>query len=100
MPSAEKIRAMLEREPNDVFLNFGLAMELSKNDLDAALAQFDHVIQIDPDYCGAYFHKGKTLIAAGRDDEGRQELRRGIETANRIGDAHAAGEMTELLESL
>src|SRR4051794_4427797 len=45
----EKLRAMLEREPNDTFLLYGIAMEHKKlNDAPAALEYLDRVTRIDP----------------------------------------------------
>ncbi|MCK6456200.1 MAG: tetratricopeptide repeat protein [Phycisphaerae bacterium] len=101
MPSVEQIRKLLASEPDDVFLNFALAMELAKAEKrDDAVAQFDRVITLDPDYTAAYHHKARTLIAAGRADDARQTLVTGIARAQAIGNAHAAGEMSDLLATL
>lgn len=101
MPRLEQIDAMLARTPDDVFLNFARAMELAKlGRLDESLPQFDRVLQLDPAYCAALFQKGRALLHAGRLDEARAALRAGIETAQRHGNAHAAMEMTELLDSI
>ena len=54
MPSIEKIEELLEREPNDVFLNFGLAMALrSAGREDESLARFDRTCEIEPTYVAA-----------------------------------------------
>lgn len=97
----EQLQKLLAAEPDDVFLNFGLAMEFFKTGQHAeALAQFDRVIALDPDYVAAHFQKGNSLVAMGRSDEARRVLTDGIAVARRIGNAHAAGEMADLLESL
>jgi predicted Zn-dependent protease len=101
MSRREKIEKLLEKEPDDVFLNFGLAMELVKeNEPEDALARFDRVLQLDPRYHAAHFHKGSTLIALGRADEARRVLTQGVAAARASGNAHAEGEMTELLASV
>ena len=101
MSRREKIQAMLAKEPDDVFLNFGLAMEWAKEgNVESALAQFDRVLELDATYTGAYFHKGNTLIAAGRGDEAREVLTRGVAVAQRQGNDHAAEEMTGLLREI
>lgn len=101
MSKEEKLRALLAAEPNDGFLNFGLAMELAKQERwDESFAQFDRLIEVDPNYVGAYFHKGKTLASINRIDEARVELRRGIAKAGEVGDLHAKGEMEEFLAGL
>jgi len=101
MSRREKIQAMLAKEPDDVFLNFGLAMELAKEgDADGAAAQFDRVLALDENYVAAYFHKGNTLIGAGRADEARQVLMQGVLVAQRQGNDHAADEMSGLLREI
>jgi len=84
-----------------VFVNFALAMEYFKAGRhDDALARFDHVTEIDPDYVAAYFHKGNSLVALGRKEEAKPILQRGIEVAKRTRNPHAADEMEELLKLL
>ena len=101
MPSIEKIEELLEREPNDVFLNFGLAMALrSAGREDESLARFDRTCEIEPTYVAAYFQKAVLLEQIGRSDEARGALESGIDQARKIGDQHAEGEMREYLETL
>lgn len=101
MSRIEKLQAMLDREPNDAFLNFGLAMEYAKSgQTDAALAAFERVLEVDPNYSAAHFHRGNTLIAMGRMDEARKTLEEGIVITKRNSDAHATKEMQELLASI
>lgn len=101
MSRRQKIELLLEKEPNDAFLNFGLAMELLKEGESlAALDRFDRTLAIDAVYTAAYHHKGYTLIALERIDEAKSTLQAGIEAAAQISNAHAKREMTELLESI
>jgi predicted Zn-dependent protease len=101
MPSIEQITNLLAKEPDDAFLNFALAMELARSGRAAeSIAQFDRVIALDPNYTAAYFQKARTLIASGQIEPAKSVLRLGIERAQAIGNAHAAGEMGELLASL
>lgn len=101
MPSREKLQKLLENEPDDVFLNFGLAMEMKKEgSFDDALAQFDRVIELDATYTAAFFQKGNTFIELGRIEEATSTLQRGVEAARQIGNTHAAGEMQEVIDHL
>ena len=101
MPSREQIEKLLKAEPDDVFLNFGLAMELQKAGLtEDAIARFDRVILLDPAYTAAYYHKGNTLIALGRGEEAKAVLLEGVEATRQAGNRHAESEMKTLLESL
>lgn len=101
MNRRQKIEQLLEKEPDDAFLRFGLAMELLKEGESlTALDQFDRVLAIDSVYTAAYHHKGYTLIALERIEEARSVLQAGIEAATQIGNNHAKREMSELLESI
>ena len=101
MSRLEQLEALLTKEPDDAFLNFGVAMELAKAErYPESLARFDQVVKLDPHYVAAHFHMGKTLISMGDMDAAKQALRVGIETASSCGEQHAQGEMEELLASL
>ena len=101
MPTIEQLTKLLAAEPDDVFLNFGLAMEYVRADrLDEALAQFAHVVELDPGYTVAYFQWGKTLLAANRHAEAREILARGVASAEAAGDKHARAEIKELLDAI
>jgi Tfp pilus assembly protein PilF len=97
----EKIKEMLEADPMDVFLVFGLAMEYAKTgDHQQASQYFERALQINPEYIPAYFQQANMYLSTGEPDKARELLEKGIAVANRIGDSHAAGEMTELLHTL
>ncbi|MCZ6795829.1 MAG: hypothetical protein O7J95_19650 [Planctomycetota bacterium] len=77
MPTIEQLEQLLDREPDDVFLNFGLSMALAATGrLDEALERFD------------------------RTPEARETLETGIAVARRVGNEHATGEMSEYLAML
>jgi Flp pilus assembly protein TadD len=101
MSRRAKLEQMLEKSPDDGFLNFGLAMELAKEGLtEEALARFDRVLQLDPAYIAAHLHKSRTLIRLGRTDEARAALTTGIEASKAAGDTHAADELQRLLDGI
>ena len=93
--------AMAERDPSKAFTWYGIAMEYrSLGRVDDAVATFKKLIGLDPKYVPAYHQLGVMLKDAGREDEARPILREGITMAERVGNGHAAGEMTEVLENL
>jgi predicted Zn-dependent protease len=97
----EQLRALLAKEPDDVFCNFSLAMELRSTDqIDAALTQFDRVIALDPNYLAAHMRKGETLMKLHRYDEARATLERGAEVARSAGDQHMVDNIQEMLDML
>ena len=92
---------MLEREPNDTFLIYGLALEHKKlGDSARAIELLDRVIQLDPGYCYAYFQKGAVLESTGDNDAARSVYLTGIDAAKKKGDAHAQGEIEGALSML
>lgn len=97
----EQILSLLESDPDDTFLRYGLAMELRKEGTyEEAREHFGKLMHQDPPYVAAWFMCGQMLAEVGDIDASRTVLREGIEVARQQGDAHAAGEMGELLASL
>jgi len=97
----EKIEAMLADEPNDQFLRYGLAVELDKEgDHERSLALLGELGRDEVPYVPAFFLAGQQLARLDRIEEARAALRDGIEHARAVGNAHAAGEMSEYLASL
>jgi Tfp pilus assembly protein PilF len=92
---------LLERDPDDVFLNFALAMEYAKeNQHDEALAQFTRVTQLDRKYLPAYSQKADLLVSLNRHDEARQAFTEALVIAEEIGDKHAASSIRDALSLL
>lgn len=92
---------MLQESPDDTFLLYALAMEQrSTGDDEAALSQLDRVLAVDSDYVAAYFQKGQILAGLDRPEPARQVLQQGVAVAVRVGDNHAAGEMSEFLATI
>ncbi len=101
MTRREKLEALLQDDPSDVFLRYGLALELEKEgDHEASLARLRELQSGEPPYVPAFFMAAQQLVRLARIDEARSALRDGIEQARRQGNGHAAGEMGELLASL
>ncbi len=97
----EKLESMLKDDPKDVFLRYGLAMELDKEeDHDRSLDLLTELTEDDPPYVPAFFMAGQQLARLTRVGESRDVLRIGIEQARQQDNHHAAGEMSEFLASL
>lgn len=101
MPKREQLEQMLQSNPDDLFLQYALAMAcINEGDASAGLERLDEVLRRDPDYVAAWFQKGQLLAEEGQPDAAREALQRGIEVARKVGDAHAEEEMTGFLETL
>ena len=65
----------LEQNPNDAFARYGLAMEYSKaGQTEQALAEFNKLLELHPDYTNGYFMAAQTLERAGRTPDAKQML--------------------------
>lgn len=101
MDRLEALKGLVRQNPEDNFARYGLAMEYSKaGNLDQALAEFQHLLSLNPDYAAAYFHGGQTLEKLGRKDEARRMYQRGIEVTTRLGNSHARAELQAALDFL
>ena len=101
MSRKEQIQQMLESNPEDVFLNYALALEMDKEgDSGHSLELFAKLMNGDPPYVPAFFMAGQILARMTRNDEAKQILEQGIQQAKLQGEQHAAGEMTEFLQGI
>jgi len=101
MSRLEQLKTLLQKDPNDAFLNFGLAMELAKDGQDEpALAQFDRVLELDPNYIAALHQKANVQLRLNRTADAIATLDDAIATAQRTGEAHAVEELQALRESI
>lgn len=92
---------MLAAEPDDPFCLYSLALEYAKaGDAATAIAHFDRTIEVDPDYCYAYYHKARVLEENDDLDGAVETLRIGLERAKAIGDQQAISETEAFLDSL
>ena len=92
---------ILEQNPTDAFARYGLAMAYAaEGNTDAALAEFDTLIDHNPDYVPAYQMSAQTLAKLGRTEEAATRLHEGIAAANRTDNHHALAEMEALLDEI
>ena len=95
------LQQIVQQNPNDAFARYGLAMEhASRGELTTALAEFAKLVELHPDYANGYFMAAQNLAKAGRNDEAKDHLQRGIAAAERTRNMHARAEMQQLLEEL
>lgn len=91
----------LQQNPGDAFARYGLAMEYSKaGQAERALAEFNKLLELHPDYANGYFMAAQVLERSGRTEEAKQMLEKGIAAARRTGNKHALSEMSAMLEEL
>ena len=92
---------ILAQNPGDTFARYGLAMEYaSQGNLESSIAEFNHLLQANPEYVPGYFMCAQTLLKAGRTNEAKKRLEQGIHSATLTGNQHALGEMQAVLDDL
>ena len=92
---------IVEQNPNDAFARYGLAMEHSnRGDLELALAEFNKLVELHPDYSAGFHMAAQSLARAARNAEAKDYLTRGIAAAERTRNMHARAEMQQMLEEL
>jgi thioredoxin-like negative regulator of GroEL len=97
----QQLEEMLAEDPADAFVRYALAMEhVSEGKDDLAAKCLAELIGQSADYVPAYLQLGQALLRIGRRDEAADAFRRGIATARRQNDAHAAEEMQGFLTQI
>ena len=101
MQRIEKLRGMLANAPEDIFLNFSLAMELmSVGAPGEARHQFEHTIELDPNYLPAYQRLAELLIKEKCFEEARTQLEAARPIAEEAGDQHMLDNIKDTLAML
>jgi tetratricopeptide (TPR) repeat protein len=90
----DNLEAMLARGQDTALLRYGLGNEYLKQERAAeAIEHLAAAVRMDPTYSAAWKLYGKALQAADRHQEAIDVFSRGIDAAERKGDAQAAKEM-------
>ena len=97
----EQLTKLQQTDPADPFLTYAIALEHVKAEShDEAIAWLDKTIELDGQYCYAYFQKAKMLSEKDESEQARQVLEFGIHMAKEAGDEKAQRELTELFETM
>ena len=99
-----RIKTLLEilnDDPHDTFVLYSLAQEYSSaGNLSKSRKFYHRLRELDADYIGLYYHLGKLEEFEGNYEVAKNVYLDGIETAQRIGDTHAQGELEGALSML
>ena len=101
MPSIDELNKLLEMDPTDTFVLYGLAQEYAKaGETDRAVEHYDRCLSHDPSYCYAYYHKARALEEDGRTEEALEAVKAGLVAAREARDDKALGELMALADEL
>lgn len=101
MDRIEKLKAFLEQNPADSFVQHALALEYVKLADDAtAKEQWKALLEREEDYVGSYYHLAKLLERQGEREAAIATYEKGMQVAKRVGDNHAYNELQAAYEDL
>lgn len=95
----ESLMSMLEKEPDDLFLNYALGLEYA-SDLDKvadAESQFKIVLGLDKNYIPAYYQLGQLFSSLLRTPEALEYYTCGLEKAKEQKNNKAINEFGEAI---
>jgi predicted Zn-dependent protease len=97
----QAFRAFVEKNPEDPFARYSLAMALRSAGQGAeAAAEFEEIRRRRPDYVPAYLMLGQTLESTGRFGEAARAYEDGMAAATRSKDNHAHDELGQALAAV
>lgn len=97
----EAFKRLLEADPKDPFLHYGLGLEMLKaGPAEEAAREFAEAARLNPDHTASYREWGKALERAGRPEEAREVWEKGVEVSRRTGDLQTGKEMEVFLRRL
>ena len=97
----QKLKTMLEKTPDDCFLNHALALEyIKRGDETGAQQQFEKNLSHDPAYVATYYHYAKLLVAMGEEEKAIAIYEAGMQYARAAGDMHSYSELRSAYEEL
>ena len=96
-----QLKALIELDPDDPVLHFGLGCEhLQRGEFAAAAEALQHALGLNRDYSAAHRELGKALEKLSRREDAVTAYRRGREVAKGRGDLQTAREIELFLKRL
>ena len=94
----ESLKKMLDRNPNDTRVLFGLANEFEKEERWSDVVEYlGRYLQLADDEGNAWGRLARALRGVGRDQEAREAYRKGATVAREHGHPSMAAEFEEML---
>lgn len=101
MDRKTKIVEMLEKNPEDSFLQHALALEfMREQQFDQAISTFEKLLNQNPSYTGSYYHLGALYVQTGSHDKAIQTYEKGMRQCLQAGEHKAYNEIKAALLSL
>jgi Tfp pilus assembly protein PilF len=97
----EKLKAFLQQNPADSFVQHALALEYIKAGDDAAAQKlFEDILNREPGYVGSYYHLAKLFERNGNTEDAITWYEKGMDEAKKAGENYAYSELRSAYEEL
>lgn len=97
----EALKQILEQEPHDTMLLFGIGNEyFGLGRFADALPYFERAVQVDPEYAAVYVYLARAYEELQQPDLVRQTLARGWGPAQRSGDRNLLVDLEDIQSRL
>jgi tetratricopeptide (TPR) repeat protein len=94
----QQLQEMLAQEPDDVFLQYAIAIEyFSVNEFEKALVCLKDILQSNPEYLAAYYQTGKCYEELKQFENAKAMYNQGIELAIKQQKTKTLNELREAL---
>jgi tetratricopeptide (TPR) repeat protein len=95
------LKEMIQKNPDDIFLHYAMAMEfMSLDDFVNAINKFDEIKSIDLNYLPTYYQLGKCYESIHHNQLAIDSYQKGIEIAISQKDLKTANELRTALEEI
>ncbi len=94
----EQLLSFLEKEPNDSFLLYALAMEYSTVDLEKSLLLYERLLRETPSYLPTYYQAAKLYEELEEEERASEIYEQGIVLSEQAQDTHTLKELRKAYE--
>jgi Tfp pilus assembly protein PilF len=99
MDRIAQLNALLEKSPDDSFVQHALALEyIKRNDDATAKTLFEKLLRTNEDYIGSYYHLAKLLERTGEREQATAVYEKGLAKSKALGDNHTYNELLAAYE--
>ena len=97
----KKLYQFIEKDPNDPFVRFALAIELIRSEREnEAVSYLEELIDKYPDYIGSYYHLGKLYEKINAMNKAARTYEAGMKWAKKLNDTHSLSELLSAYNAL
>ena len=89
----EQLQFFFEKDPNDPFNIYALALEYQNIDVGKAMGLYETLLTKHENYVATYYHAARLYADLEESEKARKVYQKGIEISQKLGDTHAFGEL-------